>query len=294
MDVFPGGVQFQALAGQAAATEVALPGRVNGDFALMRLPSGDGLFEIGHGNGQVLVSGITVRDRDALNATGFFNQPPANVDFSLRVTWNELEGLNLEVLRSDAVAPLRTIPLGNPQSGEVVNIRQALGASSVAFRDEVTTPNLEYGFEVQLDGIVSMPDPLPSSSLTLARVELRSSQPSGDLFSTLQRAIDTLENTNLNSTGRTQELGRVHQEMQTGQDRLLLVRGRLGELLRRADSIEGLLQDRSVAGQRELSNLTDLDMVKGISEFQTQQLGLQAALQSYAQVQRLSLFQFIA
>ena len=35
-------------------------------------------------------------------------------------------------------------------------------------------------------------------------------------------------------------------------------------------------------------------MVKGISDFESQQLGLQAALQSYGQVQKLSLFQYIA
>ena len=88
--------------------------------------------------------------------------------------------------------------------------------------------------------------------------------------------------------------GMFDADLQTGQDRLLLVRGRLGELLQRADSISSLLQDRSVAGQQALSQLTDLDMVRAISEFQTRQMGLQAALQSYGQVQRLSLFQFIA
>ena len=35
-------------------------------------------------------------------------------------------------------------------------------------------------------------------------------------------------------------------------------------------------------------------MVKGISEFQSQQIGLDAALKSYAQVQRLSLFQYVS
>jgi flagellar hook-associated protein 3 FlgL len=36
-----------------------------------------------------------------------------------------------------------------------------------------------------------------------------------------------------------------------------------------------------------------MDMVKGISEFQTQQTGYSAALQTYAQVQKLSLFNFL-
>jgi flagellar hook-associated protein 3 FlgL len=35
-------------------------------------------------------------------------------------------------------------------------------------------------------------------------------------------------------------------------------------------------------------------MIKGISEFQNAQVGYQAALQSYAQVQKLSLFNYIS
>ena len=115
-----------------------------------------------------------------------------------------------------------------------------------------------------------------------------------DLFAIMQRGIDTLENPALSTSARSAALAHVNADLQTGQDRLLLVRGRLGELLQRADSISSLLQDRSVAGQQALSQLTDLDMVRAISEFQTRQMGLQAALQSYGQVQRLSLFQFIA
>jgi flagellar hook-associated protein 3 FlgL len=36
-----------------------------------------------------------------------------------------------------------------------------------------------------------------------------------------------------------------------------------------------------------------MDMVKGISDFNNLQTGYQAALQTYAQVQKLSLFNFI-
>ena len=48
-----------------------------------------------------------------------------------------------------------------------------------------------------------------------------------------------------------------------------------------------------MAHKTEQSNLEDLDMIQGISDFQAKQTGLQVALQSYAQVQRLSLFQFL-
>lgn len=287
-DVFPGGVEFQAVEGQYAATETGLPNRVDGSYALMRMGTGDGLFQIDNQLGGVLLQGVNVTDMSALMATGFFDDAPANIDFTIEINW---DGTNaeLQVSRSDNPGvPFQTIPLGAATPGQTIRLPQAVGASAVAVGDDATaTP---YGFQVTLQGSVTIPSTGPA---TLSRIQVTASQPT-NLFASLQLAIDTLEDPSINSTALTQQLGRVHQELQTGQDRLLLVRGRVGELLRRADSIEGLLQDRSVAGQKELSNLTDLDMVKGISDFQSQQLGLQAALQSYAQVQKLSLFQYIA
>ena len=56
---------------------------------------------------------------------------------------------------------------------------------------------------------------------------------------------------------------------------------------------DSLLSDRKLAHASEKSDLEDLDMVQGISDFQNQQTGLQAAMTAYAQVQKLSLFQFV-
>ena len=44
----------------------------------------------------------------------------------------------------------------------------------------------------------------------------------------------------------------------------------------------------------ERSAAEDLDMVQAISEFQNQQSGYDAALKTYAMVQRLSLFNYIS
>ena len=306
------GVNFLAISGQAAPTETSLPNRVDGSFALMRVPSGDGIFEVSSPMQpqSLLVRRIDTVDSGVLRERGFFD-PDSSLRIDLEIEWDaDTNELGLVVRQVDLsgdtdTIELQRIGLGAAQSGQTIDLQSILRGSSVSIRDESSDEpdeHISLGFSVELVGSIRIPD--EPSTEPLSQIRLAPSQ-NTNLFATLQRAIDALENRvpdptdptrflNLNSTGLTQELGRVHQEMQTGQDRLLLVRGRLGELLRRADSIEGLLQDRSVAGQRELSNLTDLDMVKGISEFQTQQLGLQAALQSYAQVQRLSLFQFIA
>ena len=276
----PGNAQvaFQGLAGQTAPTEIGLPNRVDGDFALMRNLSGDGVVSIEFNTGNVLVTDASVTETPQnLNVFPFDATASTQGRYELSVSSvaGPPETLQLSVVRfnrdsaTPALPPIPAIVLGPAGPDGTINL------SNQTFAFE--------GVQVTLSG----------QAAAGASFTLQPSQPV-NLFTSLQRAITALEDPNLNSTGRTQALGQVHQEMQSGQDRLLLVRGRLGELLRRAESIEGLLQDRSVAGQRELSSLTDLDMVKGISEFQTQQLGLQAALQSYAQVQRLSLFQFIA
>ena len=82
--------------------------------------------------------------------------------------------------------------------------------------------------------------------------------------------------------------------MDSGTDRILDTRGRVGEWLNRADSMGDMFADKALFHQKEKSDNEDLDMVKGISDFQNLQTGLQAALQSYGQVQKLSLFQYIA
>ena len=136
---------------------------------------------------------------------------------------------------------------------------------------------------------------MPSDLVLKNVVKLNPVQQPTDLFATFQRAIDALRYTAPNQSANiTQELDRVLVEMDKGADRILDTRGRVGEWLNRADSMSNMFADKALFHQKEKSDNEDLDMVKGISDFQNLQLGLQAALQSYGQVQKLSLFQYIA
>lgn len=89
-------------------------------------------------------------------------------------------------------------------------------------------------------------------------------------------------------------VGNALSDVDQALENMRMVRGQAGQWLNRADSMESLFQDRDLFHEQEISDLTDLDPVKGYSEFQTQQLALNAALQSYAQVQKKSLFQYMA
>ena len=70
-----------------------------------------------------------------------------------------------------------------------------------------------------------------------------------------------------------------------------LLRSRVGEVLNRADMVEGRIAAQSLVAQTERSNAEDLDMIEGTSEFQSWQSGYEAALKAYSSVQRMSLFQ---
>ena len=70
--------------------------------------------------------------------------------------------------------------------------------------------------------------------------------------------------------------------------------GATGERLNRADSLESMLGTRELAYETEKSQLEDLDLIKGISDSRrTSRWVWRPALKSYAQVQRLSLFEYV-
>ena len=113
-----------------------------------------------------------------------------------------------------------------------------------------------------------------------------------DIWETLDRAIGALEQ-NESGFDLAQELGVVHQQLGAREDQLLTSRGKLGDWLNRADNMALLFEDRKVAYQKENSELTDVDMVKAVTDFEMNQTAYQAALQSYAQVQKMSMFDYL-
>ena len=81
--------------------------------------------------------------------------------------------------------------------------------------------------------------------------------------------------------------------MDAGIDRLQTVRTRIGENLRSVDSQTELNGDQADNLAARLSALVDVDYAKAISDFTTQQTALDAALKTYAQVAKMSLFDYL-
>ena len=188
------------------------------------------------------------------------------------------------------------IAVANRQDNAGRTLYGGLGGSSRPFMD-VYSP-LPAGVQFygqrgqQAAGDTSLPQTLDGDAIWMRIPAVGGG--TTNIFQVLQNTVDALRDTTPTAaTNRSLVLDRSITELDAGQDRVLLARGYSGEMLNRADSLESLLDTRTVAHEREKSRLEDLDMIKGISEFQNQQVGLEAALKSYAQVQRLSLFEFV-
>lgn len=112
------------------------------------------------------------------------------------------------------------------------------------------------------------------------------------MMSTVDNAIRDIGGAS-NSNAAIQAVGQALAQVDIAMNRLHNIRGYAGELLNRADRISGDQANRSIQLEADRSRAEDLDMVQGISDFQNANVGYQAALQSYAMVQKLSLFNYI-
>ena len=137
---------------------------------------------------------------------------------------------------------------------------------------------------------------MPGLSLTIkgtpATGDIIAIAPRSSIFGSLDDAIRDIGSA-VNGNGASQAVRQALTAIDAGLNRVMAVRGQAGELLNRADRITESNSKLNIELESNRSRAEDLDMVKGISDFQNQQTGYQAALQSYAQVKKLSLFDYI-
>ena len=123
--------------------------------------------------------------------------------------------------------------------------------------------------------------------------EMAPSSASLNIFEVLDRTVAALETPLLNNGQISQAVNSGLRDLDASLGQLQQVRAAAGETLNRIDGVEERLSALKLGAKSERSNAEDLDMVDAISNFQQQQAGYQAALQSYAMVQQMSLFKFI-
>lgn len=120
---------------------------------------------------------------------------------------------------------------------------------------------------------------------------------SQSLFQTMQNLIGILRSpvgsTSYSTTEYTNALGGQLTNLDQAFGNISRVQASVGTRMRELDSLGDTSSDLEVQHKQTLSKLQDLDYAKAISEFTQQQVQLEAAQKSFAQVSGLSLFDYL-
>jgi flagellar hook-associated protein 3 FlgL len=255
---------FAGLPGQVASNEVSIPYSLDGDRAFMHLPGRDGVYNVTLTNvaappHEIRTGGVTLTN-PALVSGSAYSIAITGVDTtttpgSTTVTYDISENPNV----SGPFAGSATYP-SNTEANIAVT---AIPGLSIAIKGA----------------------PAVGDTMTIT--------PRPSIFSVLDDAVNDIGNA-VTSNAAMQAVGQALNNIDVGIARISSARGQAGDLLNRAERISSNQDKRSIQVEGDRSRAEDLDMIKGVSDFQNQQTGFQAALQSYAQVQKLSLFNFIS
>ncbi len=255
---------FDGQPGQVSSSEVSIPYSLDGDRAFMHLPQRDGVYNVSLTNvaapaHEIRSSGVTMTNPSLVSGSSYAititGVDTTSVPGTTTVTYDIAENPNVS----------------GPFSGS------ASYATTPAANIAVTAIP---GLSLSIKGAPAVGD-----VLTI--------EPKVSVFSVLDDAVRDIGNA-LNTNAAQQAVGQALNNIDIGMAQVASVRGQAGDLLNRAEKISANQDKRSIQVETDRSRAQDLDMIKGVSDFQNQQTGYQAALQSYAQVQKLSLFNFLS
>ncbi|TAH11638.1 MAG: flagellar hook-associated protein 3 [Curvibacter sp.] len=292
---------FNGLPGQSSSDQYAIPFTLDGEAAFMNQPARDGVFNVTVGNtttGSIPTSralttdGVVVNNTATVASTAALAQATAgNPDYpSYTVTFTALDSTTVPGTTTVTYDITEVPPVSGPSP--LVSGASASYATGSNARIAITgIPGLSFN----INGIAPTTDLVAGATVT-------GSPAVGDtvsvgfkrsVFSVLDTAIDGIGKA-ANANAATQAVAQALHNIDISLTRISSVRGQAGDLLGRADRITSDNDKRNIEQEGNRSRAEDLDMIKGISDFQNQQTGYSAALQSYAQVQKLSLFNFIS
>ncbi|PSJ16781.1 flagellar hook-associated protein FlgL [Nitrosomonas supralitoralis] len=116
------------------------------------------------------------------------------------------------------------------------------------------------------------------------------------IFKTVSDLITALETSSSGQPGSTRlsnSLNTALQNINNSLEHVITKQSSIGARMNEIDSLESVGADQNLQFETLLSHLQDVDLSAAISDFQRQQLYLQAAQQSYIKISGLSLFNYM-
>lgn len=248
--------------GQLASTETSIPFTLDGDSAFMLQANRDGAYDVRNTNPSSLLQASQVSVTNSALITG--------------ATYN----ISNLVVAPGVTPGTSTVTYDLLETPAGAAALPAVSVTSAEYPSSSTSIPIDLpGIHLTLDGTLSATD-----NFTI--------EPLASVFSAMDKAIRDIGGASGNAAA-AQAVTMALQNIDISMQRISAERGKAGDLLGRADRISANQETRSIQLEADRSRAEDLDMVKGISDFQNLQTGYSAALQTYAQIQKLSLFNFI-
>ena len=293
---------FAGQAGQTASDGVTLPNTLDGDSAFMFDAKRDGSFHaaITPGTSTVIVPGATTPSVPAMGqpnralttsaitvaeGTNFNKNPATGLAYTYSVSFSNV---TLDPATNTLSA---TYNVSSTDPAFVPPAAQTLNPIKIGEKGEFNINGLPPGMSMK---VTTLPTKAVDGTITLspANGDTINISPQASVFSVIDKAIAEIKAAP-NSNVAAQASGQALANIDIGLERMSNIRSYAGELLNRADRITGDQEKRFIELEADRSRAEDLDMIKGFSDFENQQTGYKAALQAYASVQKLSLFNYI-
>ena len=219
------------------------------------------------------------------------------------------------VLEIDPYSHAAGVPNQGKAHADIGVIKDPAAAAAVTTPIEITFQDNAGVMEYSVDGGTTWAAYKNGGAIEVAGMEvvIKGEPAAGDgftikpsttisTFEALDRAIAAVRD-NENPDGSTAYGTLAHgitqslTELDTAMNRISTVRGLAGDLLNQAERMGNtlLVREEQTEAQRVAAEQYDSEgMVRAISQMQTQQTAVSAALQSYASIQKLSLLNYIS
>lgn len=272
---------YNGLPGQTATSNTAIASALDGESAFMHQPSRDGVYNVSTStipSGRALTTGnVSVTDSSLVTRATY------------KITFGPVVP-GATAGTSSTSYTIEEIPVaGDPPTWGSPNQVGPFTVPDYTTGKPVSIPIADQAGPPVITG-------MPGLSLTItgtpAAGDVVTVDPNPSLFSVMDDAIRDIGGA-ANGNAATQAVGQAIYNLDIGMNRVSAIRGQAGDLLNRADRITSNQESKSIQLEADRSRAEDLDMIKGVADFQNQTTAYQAALQSYAQVQKLSLFNYL-
>ena len=272
---------YNGLPGQTATSNTAIASALDGESAFMHQPSRDGVYNVSTStipSGRALTTGnVSVTDSSLVTRATY------------KITFGPVVP-GATAGTSSTSYTIEEIPVaGDPPTWGSPNQVGPFTVPDYTTGKPVSIPIADQAGPPVITG-------MPGLSLTItgtpAAGDVVTVDPNPSLFSVMDDAIRDIGGA-ANGNAATQAVGQAIYNLDIGMNRVSAIRGQAGDLLNRADRITSNQESKSIQLEADRSRAEDLDMIKGISDFQNQQTGYDTALKTYAMVQKMSLFQYL-